>query len=309
MFYLINRPEVRLFEHLAVEDALLDGVGPGVPVLMIWRGPKAVVMGKNQNPWKECNVEVIRERGLLLGRRVSGGGTVYHDPGNVNFSWVVDRKAYRPERFHGMLRDALARFGLTAETAATGGVLVEGHKVSGAAYCYRQERVLHHGTLLWKADLPMLRAALSAPRVRLKTHAVGSVPARVRNLSDWLPAHGAGDVVEALVGEAEKCFGVRMDVSPEAEWVGTRADQLQSPEWIWGQTPRFEVEVDLKEGPLLAVIRRGRVEKARWRGEDLMFAERPRFGPEGCKALAESAGVEEEAILRAFQEGGWIWWP
>ncbi|MCC5845385.1 MAG: lipoate--protein ligase family protein [Verrucomicrobia bacterium] len=308
MIHLIEPSEIRLFKHLAAEDALLDGSGAGVPVLMIWRGPKAVVMGKNQNPWKECNLEVIRERGLLLGRRVSGGGTVYHDPGNVNFSWVVDRKAYRPEVLHGILRDALAQFGLAAETAATGGVLVEGHKVSGAAYCYRQERVLHHGTLLWRADLPMMRAALSAPRVRLKTHAVNSVPARVKNLSDWLPDHDAGDVVEALVSEAEKRFGARAASSLDGDAARERAARLQSPEWIWGQTPRFEAEVGLREERLQAVIHRGRVEKVRWRGEERIFAERPLFGPEGCKALAEHTGEEEEAMLRAFREGGWVWW-
>lgn len=308
MLYWIRSPEVRLFEHLAVEDALLDATGGKGPVLMIWRGPRSVVMGKNQNPWKECNLGVIREKGLLLGRRVSGGGAVYHDPGNLNFSWVMERKTYDPGILHGILRDALARFGLKAETAATGGVRIEGFKVSGAAYCFRQDRVLHHGTLLWKADLPTLRAALSAPRVRLKTHAVASIPARVGNLSDWLPHEEAEDVVEALAGAAEKHFGARVDWPLEAVDPEDRPGRLQSAEWIWGQTPRFEVQIHVQGDPMTLRIHRGRLEKVCWRGAEWRGAEGARFGLEGCPVLAEHFGVESAEIVRAFGEEGWVWW-
>ncbi len=304
---LIDLASRGLFECLAAEELFLDGGGPDVPALMIWRGPGAVVMGKNQNPWKECNLEVIRQKELLLARRVSGGGTVYHDPGNVNFSWVVDRKTYRPDRLHGILRDALRLLGVQAETAPTGGMLVDGYKISGAAYCYRKERVLHHGTLLWDADLPMMRAALSAPRIRLKTHAVSSLPARVRNLSESLSGHALEDVIEVFVKRAEEDFGPRVPGQPGGEALRDRARRLQSVDWIWGQTPRFEVRVDVKNTPLLLEIRHGRVEKIRWRENALEWTERPWFNAGFVPALSEKTGVQAEVLLRALTAAGWVW--
>lgn len=305
---LFESREVALFPHLALEDHLLNDAEGSLPVLMIWRGPKAVVLGKNQNPWKECNLEVIQERGLLLGRRVSGGGTVYHDPGNVNFSWIVDRKTYRPERLHALLRKAVARFGLAAETASTGALMVEGYKVSGAAYCYRQDRVLHHGTLLWDADLPMLRAALSAPRVRLKTHAVASIPARVKNLAVLLPNHSVEDLVRAVVAEAEREFGARVLLNVDWPRVEEIALRLRSPEWIWGQTPRFEIGLDVEGVRMEMVIRKGQVASVRVGGAERALSENPRFGLGVSECLAEVSGIGSEVIFAALQDEGWTWW-
>ena len=305
MYHLFECRDVQLFEPLAREELLLNGTDGRLPVLMIWRGPKAVVLGKNQNPWKECNPEVIQDRGLLLARRVSGGGTVYHDPGNVNFSWVVDRKSYRPDLLHGVLRDALARFGLAAETAPSGATLVQGHKVSGAAYCYRQERVLHHGTMLWGADLPTLRAALSAPRVRLKTHAVNSVPARVKNLSELLPDVEVEEVIEALVNEAETLFGTAELWEGGAEGLAETETRFRSAEWIWGQTPRFEVCLDAEDVRMEMVIRKGRVEKVQVGEREWVFPEPPWFGSGVEKSLAEVSGVGAGKISAALETEGW----
>jgi lipoate-protein ligase A len=307
--HLINRVPVGLFEHLAAEEILLNGAGPGVPVLMIWRGPRGVVMGKNQNPWRECNLDVIRERGLLLGRRVSGGGTVYHDPGNLNFSWVLERKVYRPDLLHGILRDALGRLGLRAETAATGGMLVRGRKVSGAAYCYRQERVLHHGTLLWHADLPTMRAALSAPRVRLTTHAVSSVPARVENLADMLSGLEPEDLVEALIASGEAVFGQRRVADLDSELLGETCRRFQSDDWIRGQTPRFVARVDLDGETLEVSVRRGRVERVVQGADDSAVEDAPWFGMEMFPVLSSLTGIAPDHLLEAFARSGWNFNP
>lgn len=310
--HLFDRRKVGLFEHLAAEEFLLDGGGDRCPALMFWRGPGAVVLGKNQNPWRECNLTVIQERGLLIARRVSGGGTVYHDPGNLNFSWVVDRAGYRPDMLHGILRDALAGFGLKSETAPTGGLLIEGYKVSGAAYCYRQDRVLHHGTLLWNADLPMMLAALAAPRIRLKTHAVNSVPARVKNLSDLLPDRNVEDVMDAVIREAEKRFGRRIHAELSEDSVEERVNllrsRLRSWEWIWGQTPRFEVSIMVEGTPVGLVIRKGRVDTIRFGERDVAASVPYAFGPELPVCLAGEWGLETVKVAEAFRDAGWVWW-
>lgn len=306
--FLIKPSFSGVHEHLAAEEILLNGAGPGVPALMIWRGPRAVVLGKNQNPWKECNVEVIRDRNLLLTRRVSGGGSVYHDPGNLNFSWILDRSGYRPETLHAVLRGALARFGLNAHTAATGGLMVQGCKVSGAAYCYRQDRVLHHGTLLWDADLDTLRAALSAPRIRLQTHAVKSVPARVANLREWLPERELDEVAEALIAEAETVFGPRRVAVLDPERLGEALPRLRSAEWILGQTPRFRVELCLESAPLILEIHRGRVSAVTWRGHPHPLPEEPEFGIPMFPVLEALTQHGSGDLRRVFHHEGWRWW-
>lgn len=296
------RPD--LFLNLAREEVLVSG-GEGVG-LMLWRGPGAVVLGKNQNPWRECNLEVIEERGLGLGRRISGGGSVYHDPGNLNFSWVLPRAGYAAEEVHGVLRDALGMLGVRAEVAPTGGMLVEGRKVSGAAYCYRQERVLHHGTLLWDADLGALRAALSPARLRVRTHAVGSVPARVMNVAERVPGGTLADAAGALRAAAERRFGAAGVLEFDGEAVAREAERLRSREWIWGQTPQFSVLLGVGGAEVELVVRRGRVVRGVWGGVGVEFAGAPWFGPGMEDEVGEALGVEGGGIRGALAAGGWI---
>ena len=260
-FCLLQPDAVALYANLAREQLLLDGGGGTVPVLMLWRGPQAVVMGKNQNPWRECDPQYLRENGIPLARRVSGGGAVYHDPGNLNFSWILPREGYVPAFCHDLACRALARLGLTAQVAPTGGLLVQGKKVSGSAYCYRRERVLHHGTLLLDADLGRLRAALSPPRVQVHTHAVRSVPAQVANLRDFLPELTREQLMCALVTEAHQVLGPVQDCDPDFGGLDAVTVQLSSPEWIWGQTPRFSARVRLRDQWLRLTVRQGRVEE------------------------------------------------
>ncbi len=306
---LLRDPEPGLFGALACESLLMDCPGLDLPALFLWRGLPSVVIGKNQNPWRECNLAELRARGLRLARRVSGGGTVYQDPGNLNIAWVFDRASYRADDAQACLVGALRELGAEAAVAPGGSLRVDGKKISGSAYCHRRDRVLHHGTLLWDADLTALRAVLAVPRVRMETHAVASAPAQVTRLRDILPHPSPEDFLGALLRQAEDRWGSFAESPPpwtEAQAAAETA-RLQSDAWMWDATPRFRARVEFPgQGELLVAIRHGRVEELAWRGRDWPAAKGIPFRGDFCPWLAQASGVEAGDLRQAFARAGFL---
>ena len=298
-----------LYGSLGVESRLLDE-GPGEdPALFLWRSPSAVVMGKNQNPWTECNLHVVRERGLRLARRETGGGSVYHDPGNLNVCWAMPRILYRPERLHHILVDALAREGVEAEARKGGAVWAGRRKISGCAYGYRRERVLHHATLLVDADLALLKAALAPPRIRVRTHAVPSVPAPVANLSALRPEVTVDTVAGSLLRSAAEAFGEVEALSPswlEGESTRRRAAEMASAEWIWWRTPRFRIRLEIDGRALSFEVHKGHLEKVDWAGHAV--ATTVRFDRDSLRGLDRALGLSPGCVADSLQSEGW-WLP
>jgi lipoate-protein ligase A len=306
---LLRDPEPGLYGALARESLLLDLPGLDLPVLYLWRGLPSVVMGKNQNPWRECNLSEMKARGLRLARRVSGGGTVYQDPGNLNIAWIFDRASYRPDDAQACVTDALRALGVDARAETGGSLRVDGKKISGSAYCHRRDRVLHHGTLLWDADLEALRAVLAVPRVRMDTHAVNSVPAQVAKLQDRLPGRTPADFMDALLRQAERRWGVFGETPPPwtDQELAAETERLGSDAWIWDATPRFRVRVDLPgHGECFVTIRHGRVETLDWQGRDGSAAKGLSFRGDLCPWIARESGADAEAVRHAFARAGFL---
>lgn len=303
----LETPDV--YGALGMESGLLDE-GPGEdPVLFLWRAPPSVVMGKNQNPWRECHLEVLRERRVLLARRETGGGAVYHDPGNLNLCWAMPRSEYRADRLHGILLEALALAGVRGEVRKGGAIWANGRKISGCAFGYRRDRVLHHATLLVEADLSLLKAVLAPPRVRLRTHAVSSLPAPVANVSAWKPGLSLVDMAAYLVVAARGVFGPPGDLPGgwcEGAAVRGRAARMASAEWIWWRTPRFRIQIDPAWGPLALEVHRGRVEHVECRGRRVETA--ARFDRVSLRELDRDLGLEPGELETALRREGW-WLP
>ena len=290
---------------LALESRMLDDPAGEEGLLFCWSGEPAVVMGKNQNPWRECNLDFIRERGCKLARRVSGGGTVYHDPGNLNISWVLPRDGYRAEALHGILIRALNQLDISAELGNGGSLVVRGKKISGTAFCYRKDRVLHHGTLLLDANLGELRAALSHPKLQMETHAVESMPASVINLKELKPEMNKCQIQESLVMEAEKVFGVLQPLVALPQ-LDSEVERLSTHEWIWEQTPAFASQLTLPGGVQLQFkVRKGKMIECRVGDQELDMSIPPNF-PEGTFGEVEKAlGVSEGVVGKALVQNGW----
>ena len=230
-----NRTDV--YENLAAEEALLDAA-PSEPVVLVYRNDSSVVIGKNQNPWRECAVSRLESLGVKLARRITGGGTVFHDAGNLNVACILPRAMYRRDEVLRLTINGLARLGVAAEITGSTSLSVDGRKISGNAFCYRRDHVLHHGTLLWEADLEKLRAALVPDLPDIETRAVASVPMPVANLRALLPGHTIVSLADAVIATLSEAWGSaeRDDRFPE---IGDRIDRLKTWDWIYGSTPDF----------------------------------------------------------------------
>ena len=238
--------------NLAVEELLLEQVERFAPALFLWRSGPGVVVGKNQNPWRECRTDLLAAEGITLARRVSGGGTVYHDPGNLNFTLVVAREAYDEARQFALVRRALRALGVQAELLNRSSLAVDGSKVSGNAFCFRRGAALHHGTLLIDADLTRLRRYLAPPEATYRTHAIASIPAPVENLSVLCPGLERRTVEYALCSAFRAAYGggdeIRTVDAALLSGLADRRERFASAAWRLGRTPAFTVAFSLPEG-------------------------------------------------------------
>lgn len=240
--------------------------------LYLWRSRPAVVIGKNQNPWRECHLPTLRQSGVALVRRCSGGGAVYHDQGNLNFAWISRRTELDLDATFGMVLDALLSAGIAAARRAQGSLTVGGLKVSGSAFAYRLGAALHHGTLLVAADLELLRRCLRPTLEDVHTRAIASRPSRVANLDGTVPGLTVERMEEVLQCAFARATGgpvLEVDersLEPPAEAVTT----LAGWDWTWGQTPPFTWTVRAPfagAGDQLQLeIEAARVVQARWVG-------------------------------------------
>lgn len=230
---------------------MLDCADTCAPLLLLCTNRPCVVIGKNQVPWRECATALLRSSNLPLARRISGGGTVYHDRGNLNYSFLLPRDTYRQEDVFEIVLSALASLGIKASVGEHNGLFADGRKFSGTAFCYRRQHVIHHGTLLVDTNLDRLRAVCTPALPAIATKAIASRPASVVNLRELAPTLTVDQLGRTLASAA----GVALIETPDLAEFAARAAELRLPDWTFGLTPRFEVEF----GGLTLAVDRGAV--------------------------------------------------
>lgn len=255
------------WHNLAAEEWLLD-CAQAETILLFYVNDPAVVIGRHQNPWAETNPAALAASNMRLARRTSGGGAVWHDPGVLNFSFLMPRRDYRPLELHSTLIRALERLGVRAHIERHSALFVDQHKVSGSAFRLRGQVALHHGTLLISADLDQLRIALT-PSCRIRSSAaIPSIRAPVENLATLLPGLMMADCIAALTAEVEHMWGPIDRCWDEdhldALEVSIRADRHRSWQWQFGETPPFTAEISIATDTgrpelWLADVRDGRI--------------------------------------------------
>lgn len=259
MIRLYESPSHDPYYNLAVEEFLLKKAQTHV-ILYLWQNAHTVVIGKNQNPWKECKTTLLEQEGGRLARRLSGGGAVYHDLGNLNFTFLMPSAGIDKRKQFSVILDALESLGIEAAFSGRNDLLAGDRKFSGNAYYDNGTAAYHHGTLLVNADLEKLGRYLSPDRKKLRSKGVDSVPSRVCNLSQINPAV----TVENLTAALKEAFGNRygpwkpLELTEEDLWQIRRlAERNGSWEWNYGQRLPFTVsweerfpwggvEIDLK---------------------------------------------------------------
>ena len=175
--------------NLATEDWIFRDMDPDTHVLYLWRNSDTVVIGRFQNPWTECNTEKMEADSIKLARRQSGGGAVYHDLGNTNFTFMSSKKNYDKSVNNKIIISALEQFGISAYASGRNDILVDDHegakKISGSAFKETKDRSFHHGTLLINADLTKLGQYLNPSKKKLESKGIKSVRSRVANLTQF----------------------------------------------------------------------------------------------------------------------------
>ncbi|WP_250228117.1 lipoate--protein ligase [Anaeropeptidivorans aminofermentans] len=235
------------YKNLAMEEYLLDSVEENQCILYLWQNRHTVVIGKNQNAYKECRVEALRGDGGFLVRRLSGGGSVFHDLGNLNFTFLIRDRHYDVSRQLSVIQRAVRKFGLNAEKSGRNDICIDGRKFSGNAFYKRGDHCYHHGTILINADMQNMSKYLNVSQDKLKANSVSSVKSRVINLKELNDEVNVENITEALV----EAFGEEYGLTPEKieksqvdeTIIQALTDKFSSEEFIFGRNMKADYEI------------------------------------------------------------------
>ena len=194
--------------NLAIEKYLLNRVQPGECILYLWQNQNTVVIGRNQNAWAECRTTLLESEGGKLARRLSGGGAVFYDLGNLNFTFLVRDEDYDVDRQLSVIQSACALAGIATEKSGRNDVLAEGRKFSGNAFYHHAGHAYHHGTLMVDVDKDKLGRYLSPPKAKLEAKGVASVRSRVVNLRELCPSLTCDGMRKLMVEAFQKVYGL-----------------------------------------------------------------------------------------------------
>ena len=234
------------YVNLATEEYLLARAENAV-ILYLWQNENTVVIGKNQNPWKECKTTLLEKEGGRLARRLSGGGAVYHDLGNLNFTFLMPQPLYDLEKQLAVIQGAVRRLGIDAERSGRNDILAQGRKFSGNAFYKNGKAAYHHGTLLVEADMEKLSRYLSPSKAKLQAKGVDSVRSRVGNLKELNPDITIQALKEALVQAFSGLYAPPERLALTAEdrrAIENLAEKYRSWQWNYGQKLPFTVECE-----------------------------------------------------------------
>ena len=296
------------WQNLAMDEWFLDHLGPEDFMLYFYVNQNAVIIGKNQNPWKECDLAAMERDGVQLVRRITGGGAVFHDAGNLNFSFIAGAGRYDVERQFTLICEAVRSFGIPCEFSGRNDLLADGRKFSGNAFCARGGMRQHHGTLLLRADLGRLQNYLQVDPRKIKAKGVSSVRSRVCNLSDFTPEVTVKTMLAAIRQAYGRMYGQVEDFAPTPEQVAQVVpyyEKQSSWQWRLGKTPAFDLELDPRFPwggvQMLLTLRDGRVEQADVYSDamDAELADELRSRLTGCRF---GSGPLHDALMRSEKE-------
>lgn len=245
--YIYSAPTGDGWLNLARDGYFLENNKKGDVILYFYVNKNAVIIGRNQNAWKECIIANMDADGVQLVRRHSGGGAVFHDNGNLNFSFITDEKHYDLNRQMRVILNAVSKLGLKAELSGRNDITVDGKKFSGNAFSLAKGNRSHHGTILVNADLTKLSNYLCVSKEKMRSKGIDSVRARVCNICEL----SSGLTVEAMRRLVIESFIEEYGAASEYVFDGTalaeveeRRERLASWEWRFGKTPQFDFETD-----------------------------------------------------------------
>ncbi|WP_455615799.1 lipoate--protein ligase [Eisenbergiella sp.] len=235
------------YQNMGLEEYLMYQVGADECILYLWQNEQTVVIGRNQNAWKECRTKELEADGGYLARRLSGGGAVFHDLGNLNYTFLARRGNYDVDKQTDVILEAVKRLGLSACKSGRNDITINGCKFSGNAYYAAGDYCYHHGTILMHTDQEQMGRYLHVSRQKLESKGVESVRSRVINLCDLLPGLTKERMAAVLVEAFADCYGLAAEPFPgerlEGGEIRRRTEAFASWEWKYGRQIPFSDEI------------------------------------------------------------------
>ena len=268
---LLETPCTNPYRNLALEEHLLSCLRSDEALLYLWQNDHTVVIGRNQNALREVNLSRLRADGGHLARRLSGGGAVYHDLGNLNFTFIVPKGVYDLARQTRVILEAARLLGAPAEASGRNDILAGGRKFSGNAYYRRGETWYHHGTLLVDSDLDALGRYLNVSPEKLAARGVASVRSRVCNLSECAPGATVEATRRAMAAAFSSVYGEKVEMFDQNriknDGVGEIKRRISSENYLIGENFPFSLSLQRRfawGGLELALnVRAGRISDCR----------------------------------------------
>lgn len=263
---LIRLDSQDAYFNMATEEYLFQRLDQAGAYFLLWQNKSAVVVGSHQNMIEEINLEYANEAGIQVARRLSGGGAVFHDLGNLNYSVLVhsDEMRWDIKRMADPVVDTLTRLGVDVGGNQRNDLLIDGKKISGSSQFIKGQRLLHHGTLLFCSDLNVLSNSLKARNDRIESRSIKSVRSKVTNIVEHYP----GVTVHKFISELtdvlrENSHVEEFELSSEDMEAISRLNEEKYAtwEWIYGKSPEFIVnkqrQVDQGDIKMCLVVKNG----------------------------------------------------
>ncbi len=242
--YFIQTYTWNPWHNLAVEKYLSTQIKKGDVILYLWQNERTVVIGRNQNAIRECRAQLLEEEGGCLARRTTGGGAVYHDLGNLCFTFLASPEVYNLEKQLKVIQKACRKFGVETHFSGRNDIITkDGFKFSGNAFSNTSQCSIQHGTLMIDVDVSQLGRYLTPSKDKMKAKGVKSVQSRVCNLRDLNPEVTTDAMRQALMESFEELYGSFEELEPKMldnPQVKETYDLYSSWEWKFGKSPECE---------------------------------------------------------------------
>jgi lipoate-protein ligase A len=233
------------YVNIALEKQLAEELTDDI-ILFLWQNDQTVVIGRNQNPYQECNLDYMKQHNIKLARRYSGGGAVFHDLGNINYTLIMKEALFDLEKVKGFLTEMTHDLGIECEFTGKNDLTVNGLKFSGHAYFVENEIQVIHGTIMVNLQLEQLAKTLTPSMKKLQSKGIESIKSRVINLQQVNPEITIETVKKAFCNAFLKEYGIhenkiyldKTDVDEQ------KVNELKSHNWLYEQTPTFSIVLE-----------------------------------------------------------------
>lgn len=293
--------------NLALEQFVFDEMDHSKEYFMLWQNDNAIIIGKNQNTVEEINRKYVEDHGIKVVRRLSGGGAVYHDLGNLNFTFIVDGGDTSCMDLHAFCRPiarALQQLGVNAEVNGRNDITIEGRKFSGNSQYIRNKRIMHHGTMMFDSDLSVVSECLNVSKDKIESKGIKSVRSRVTNIREYLKEDITLEQYKELLirfMEEEEPMERHEFTSEELKRVEEiRAQRYGRWEWNYGYSPRYSLRKERRVegcGKILISmdVKDGCAENMEFYGDYFGNSDTAELA-----ALLKGCRMEREALLQAL---------